>query len=263
VAERGDGDKQPDGERQHGFLDPLTTPQNGGSRIGARLRNWFLTGLIVVGPVSITLYIAWWFIALIDGWVKPLVPVRYLPETYLDFQVPGVGLVVAIVGLILIGALTANLFGRAIVSWGEDLVGRMPIVRNVYRAVKQIFETVLSKQGGAFKKVVLIEFPRKGMWSLGFLTGEPMQEFRDKIAGGGPLVGVFLPTTPNPTTGFLVYVSPEDVIEVDLTIEETAKLQISAGLIVPERDAKIAALIEDAKSRKPEPSEASDAAPAG
>ncbi len=134
--------------------------------IGARLRGYFLTGLIVVGPVAITLYVVWWFINLVDAWVKPLVPQTYLPDTYLPFRVPGVGLIVGIVLLMVVGALTANLFGRTIVSYGEMMLDRMPVVRGVYRLVKQIFTTVFSKSGTSFKRVGLIEFPRRGLLSL-------------------------------------------------------------------------------------------------
>ena len=143
------------------------------SHFMARLRGYFLTGLIVVGPVAITVYVVWWFITLIDNWVKPLVPPQYLPEYYLPFNVPGVGLIFGITGLIVVGALTANLFGRTLVGWSEMMLARMPIVRSVYRTLKQIFETVLSKNGGSFKRVGLIEFPRRGLYSIVFLAGDP------------------------------------------------------------------------------------------
>jgi len=133
--------------------------------IGARLRGYFLTGLIVVGPVAVTLYVVWWFINLVDAWVKPLVPQAYLPDTYLPFRVPGVGLIVGIVLLMVVGALTANLFGRSIVSYGEMMLDRMPVVRGVYRLVKQIFTTVFSKSGTSFKRVGLIEFPGVGSFA--------------------------------------------------------------------------------------------------
>ncbi len=143
------------------------------SHFGARLRGYFLTGLIVVGPVAITIYVVWWFITLVDGWVKPLIPQSYLPETYLPFPVPGVGLIFGILGVMLIGALTANLFGRTIVSYGEMMLDRMPVIRGVYRLLKQIFETVFSKTGYSFKRVGLIEFPRRGLYALVFVSGDP------------------------------------------------------------------------------------------
>ena len=132
-----------------GACNSLGQEEQTSSHIGARLRGYFLTGLIIVGPVAITIYVVWWFINLVDGWVKPLIPRAYLPETYLPFNVPGVGLIVGIAALMLIGALTANLFGRTIVSYGEMMLDRMPVVRGVYRLLKQIFTTVFSKTGTA------------------------------------------------------------------------------------------------------------------
>ena len=147
----------------------------------------------------------WWFINLVDAWVKPLIPKTYLPETYLPFNVPGVGLIVGIFGLMVIGALTANLFGRTIVSYGEMMLDRMPVVRGVYRLVKQIFTTMFSKSGTSFKRVGLIEFPRRGLYCIVFLAGDPPQEVEEKIGGGKPLITVFMPNGPNPTTGFIVF----------------------------------------------------------
>ena len=202
--------------------------------IGARLRGYFLTGLIVVGPVAITLYVVWWFINLVDAWVKPLVPQTYLPDTYLPFRVPGVGLIVGIVLLMVVGALTANLFGRTIVSYGEMMLDRMPVVRGVYRLVKQIFTTVFSKSGTSFKRVGLIEFPRRGLYCIVFMAGDPPVEVDEKIGGGKPLMTVFMPNGPNPTTGFIVFVPASEVIPLDLAVEDAAKLVVSAGLVGPD-----------------------------
>src|SRR5512134_2433807 len=172
------------GAKEEPAQDPLTLlsvePVHS-SHLGARLRGYFLTGLIVVGPVAITLYVVWWFINLVDAWVKPLIPNTYLPETYLPFSVPGVGLIVGIIGLMLVGALTANLFGRTIVSYGEMMLDRMPVVRGVYRLFKQIFETIFSNSGSSFKRVGLIEFPRKGIYALVFVSGDPPGVVADKL----------------------------------------------------------------------------------
>ena len=148
------------GEPLRQIVAAATEPAS--SHLGARLRSYFLTGLIVVGPVAITIYVVWWFITLVDAWVKPLIPPQYLPEHYLPFNVPGVGLIFGITGVMLVGALTANLFGRTLVTYSEMMLARMPIVRSVYRTLKQIFETVLSKNGGSFKRVGLIEFRGAG-----------------------------------------------------------------------------------------------------
>lgn len=227
-------------------------PERGSSRLGARLRNWFLTGLIIVGPVGITMYVLWWFVTLIDAWVKPWLPGRYLPETYLPFSIPGIGLIVSITALMVIGALTANLFGRTLVSYGEMMLSRMPVVRNVYRALKQIFETILSQSSTSFQKVGLIEYPRKGLYSIVFISTETKGEIDQKVRKGESKLSVFLPTTPNPTSGYLLFVPEKDVLLLDMTVEEGAKLVISAGLVVPE-PSESEQTPKDAKSRSAKP----------
>jgi uncharacterized membrane protein len=233
------------------LLGPEEPPS---SHLAARLRGYFLTGLIVVGPVAITIYVVWWFINLVDAWVKPLIPRTYLPETYLPFNVPGVGLIVGIVGLMVIGALTANLFGRTIVSYGEMMLDRMPVVRGVYRLLKQIFTTIFSKSGSSFKRVGIIEFPRKGLYALVFVSGEPPTEVKDKIGNGEALMTVFMPNAPNPTTGFVIFMPAKDVTVLDMSIEDGAKMVVSAGLVAPQQDA-LKKLTEDAKGKKPVPEE--------
>lgn len=244
-------DEQPNHNRQQTPLKSLTG-DDGSTKMhaGTRLRNYFLTGLIVAAPVSITVYITWWFITLIDGWVKPFVPAAYLPETYLPFNVPGVGLVFAIAGLTILGALTANLFGRTIVSYGELMLNRMPIVRNVYRALKQIIETVLSQSQSSFQNAGLIEYPRKGIWSIVFISTVTKGEIEKKAPQDGGMLSVFLPTTPNPTSGFLLFVPKSDVIILDMSVEDAAKLVISAGLVSPGRRDKTAQLAKVAQRRR-------------
>jgi uncharacterized membrane protein len=223
------------------------------SHLGARLRGYFLTGLIVVGPVAITIYVVWWFINLVDAWVKPLLPQTYLPENYLPFNVPGVGLIVGIFGLMVVGALTANLFGRTIVSYGEMMLDGMPVVRGVYRLLKQIFTTIFSKSGTSFKRVGLIEFPRKGLYAIVFLAGDPPQEVEEKIGGGNPLITVFMPNGPNPTTGFIVFVRASEVITLNLSVEDAAKLVVSAGLVSPEHQDTVRKLAEPKPLHEEEP----------
>lgn len=202
-------------------------------RVGAQLRNSFLTGLIIVGPIGITLYMVYTFVNFIDSWVKPYVPEKYNPETYLPFSIPGLGLIFAILAIMFIGALTANLFGRSLLSYGEGVLDRMPVVRNLYRALKQIFETVLSQSGNSFQKVALIEYPRKGLYALVFVSTEAKGELMTRFGGGEKWLSVFLPTTPNPTSGYLLFLPERDVIILDMSVEEGAKLVISAGLVVP------------------------------
>ncbi len=206
---------------------------------GARLRNYFLTGLVVVGPVTITLYIAWYFINIVDAWVKPYIPRIYNPESYLPFPVPGVGLVFAIIGLTLIGALAANLLGRSLISAGELMLGRMPIVRNVYQGLKQIFESVVtvSTPSQSFQKVGLMEFPSKGIWSLVFVTGDAAEQIAAEIPGTD-LISVFMPTGMLPPSGFVCFVPRATVVPVRMSVEDAAKIIISAGMVNPETQAR-------------------------
>jgi uncharacterized membrane protein len=205
-----------------------------------RLRNYFLTGFIVTAPLAITVYIVWSFIGWIDSWVKPYIPTAYSPDTYLPFALPGFGLLVAIFAITMIGFLAANIVGRSIVSVGERLLERMPLVRGVYKALKQIFETVLSNKNDMFRQVGLVEYPRKGVWSLVFVATEKMTEINAKLdKDGDPLVAVFMPCTPNPTTGFLMYVHRSEIVLLDMTIEDGAKLIVSAGLVAPEYKRKV------------------------
>lgn len=196
-----------------------------------RLRNYFLTGTIIAAPLFLTVYITWSFVQWVDSWVTPFIPPAYRPDHYLPFSVPGFGLVVALVFLTLLGFLTANFVGRQTVLLGELLLGRMPIIRNLYRGLKQIFETVLSRRAGAFKTVGLIEYPRKGIWSLVFVSSDARGEINHRLDG---TVAVFLPTTPNPTSGFLLFVPRSEMIVLDMTVEDAAKMIISAGLVTPE-----------------------------
>lgn len=207
-----------------------------GHRPGAatRLRNYFLTGLVIAGPIGITLWLTWTFIKWVDGWVKPFVPKIYNPDTYLPFPVPGFGLIVAIFVLTIVGFLAANFLGRSLIGIGEGIVGRMPLVRNIYSGLKQIFETVLDDRGNSFSKAALVEYPRRGLWAIVFISTETRGEVAKRLKVKAETVSVFLPTTPNPTSGFLLFVPKEDVIELTMGVEDAAKLVISAGLVSPD-----------------------------
>jgi uncharacterized membrane protein len=214
-----------------------------------RLRNYFLTGLIVAGPLTITLYITWWFITWVDGWVKPLVPARYLPETYLPFPIPGIGVVIAFTGLTLLGFLTANLVGKTLINLGELVLSRMPVVRGIYKGTKQVFETIFSANGTSFRTVGLVQFPVKGTWSLVFISTTAGPELIDRLPPAGDYVGVFLPCTPNPTTGFFFYLPRGDVIELSMSVDDAAKLVMSAGVIQSdESQRRLQALAEAARN---------------
>jgi uncharacterized membrane protein len=215
----------------------------------ARIRKYFLTGLVVAGPVAITLWLVWSFVTWVDDLVRPFIPIAYRPETYLAVKVPGFGLIIAFCALTLLGFLTANLVGRTLVEAGEMILGRMPIVRPLYRGLKQVFETLFSKSGSTFRKVGLIEFPSPGMWSLVFLSTPPGADI-NAVLPDQEHVSVFMPCTPNPTTGFFFYVPRRDVLELDITVESAAKLIMTAGMIQPgaEPQNHLAALAEQARA---------------
>lgn len=197
----------------------------------ARLRAYFLAGVLVTAPVAITFYIVWLIVSFIDGRVSGLIPERYNPETYLPFGIPGLGLVIAIVALILIGAATAGYLGRVVVRINDAALARMPVVRSIYGATKQIFETVLAQKSTAFRQVCLVEYPRHGVWTLGFITGATVGEVQERTSD--EVVNVFLPTTPNPTSGFLLFVPRQDIILLDMSIEDGIKMVISGGIVTP------------------------------
>lgn len=209
--------------------------------LGQRLRGNFFAGVILVGPVALTIWIAWSVITLIDDTIVPWVPAAYNPETWLGNDVPGFGVIVFLVVTTLVGWLTRNLIGRQIVRFGEAWVARMPIIRSIYNALKQIAETVLSESKNNFQSACLIEWPRKGAWALGFVSTDAKGEVARKIGGGEDLVAIFMPTTPNPTTGFLVFLPRSEVVMLDMSLEEAAKMIISAGLVAPPADAGLPA----------------------
>ncbi|MEL6980165.1 MAG: DUF502 domain-containing protein [Pseudomonadota bacterium] len=201
------------------------------------LRNNFLTGLIVVAPIGITIFLTWTIIDYVDQQVLPqvlpLLPEEYHPDNFLPFYLPGLGLLVFILFLTFVGGLAKNFFGRELIRIGESWVDRMPVVRSVYNALKQITETIFADSAASFDKACLIEYPRRGVWAIAFVATDTKGEVRERAAGEGEMVSVFLPTTPNPTSGFLLFVPKEDVIILDMTLEEAAKLVISGGLITP------------------------------
>jgi uncharacterized membrane protein len=214
---------------------------------GGRIRNYFLTGLVLVAPVAITIYVLYWVANWVDGIVRPFIPWQYRPETYLPVTIPGTGLVIAFVVLTLLGFLTANFVGRKLVAFGDSLLHRRPI----YRTVKQIFETIFSTSGQTFRKVGLVEFPAPGMWSLVFVSQAPSPEVADRLPATEH-VSVFLPCTPNPTTGFFFYLPRQDVIDLDISVEAAMTVLMSAGAVQPNTDAqkKVAALAQTAMAAK-------------
>jgi uncharacterized membrane protein len=197
----------------------------------ARMRKYFLTGIVVTAPSVITVYVTWWFLKLIDTSVAQLIPTQYNPNTYLPVSVPGVGLIITVVFLIVVGWFARNIFGRMIINASEYLVDRMPVIRTIYNAVKQVFETTMGTQSQAFREVVLFEFPRTGSWTLGFVTGITKGEIQTITQD--EVVNVYMPTTPNPTSGFLLFLPKKDLIYLTMAPEDAIKLIVSGGIITP------------------------------
>ena len=229
---------------------PAGAPPHHG--VASRLRNYFLTGLILVGPIYITINLTWWFINWVDDAMRPFIPAGLRTETYLPFRVPGYGVIIALFALTLLGFLTANLIGRTLVDLGEKLLGRMPVVRAIYRGLKQVFETLFSGQGSSFRRVGLVEFPSPGMWSIVLISQAPSVEVANNLPGKEEHISVFLPCAPNPTTGFFFYVPKSKLIEIDMNAEDAATLIMSAGVVQPGGDAqkKVNALAEMANAAR-------------
>ncbi len=206
-----------------------------------RLRTSFLTGIVVISPVALTIWLIWSVIGWFDGLVLPFVPDAYRPEKILNtffgydlkLNIRGVGVVVFLVFATLVGWLAKGLIGRSFIKYAENLVNRMPVVRSFYSGIKQIAETVFAQQERSFEKACMIEYPRKGIWAIGFISTTAKGEIAERNSLKGPMVSVFVPTTPNPTSGFLLFFPKADVIELDMSIEDAAKLVISAGLVYP------------------------------
>lgn len=194
------------------------------------VRTNFLTGLAVVLPVALTIYMVWSFVGFVDARVLPFLPAKYNPANYVDIR--GMGLAVFLIFTTFVGALTKGLFGRSLVRMAESIVDRMPIVRSIYNGLKQIVETVFSQSSKSFEKACLLEYPRKGIWAIAFISTEARGEVLQR-SGEDELLSVFLPTTPNPTSGFLLFVPKSDVVMLEMDVEEAAKLIISAGLVIP------------------------------
>lgn len=213
--------------------DPLTLQAQPHRKPGllSGLRASFLTGLVVILPIAVTFWLIWALMGWIDGWVLPMVPAQWRPEHYIGINLRGVGVIIFLVFTVLIGWLAKGFIGRSLLRFGESIVDRMPIVRSVYGGVKQIAETIVAQNESRFEHACLVEYPRKGMWGIGFVAGPAQGE----IAANSdrPLLAVFVPTTPNPTSGFLLYVPEDDVEFLDMGIEDAAKLIITGGLVYP------------------------------
>lgn len=209
----------------------------------ASMRSNFLTGLIIITPIALTIWLIWSVVGWIDARVWAIVPDAYQPHRYIQtlyniqiseqYDIPGIGLFVFLVFTIFVGWMGKGFFGRSLIRWAERMVNRMPVVRSVYSGAKQIAETVLNKKNNSFDKACLIEYPRKGIWAIGFVSTKARGEIANLSPKGKELISIFVPTTPNPTSGFLLFFPSTDIRELDMSVEDAAKLVISAGLVYP------------------------------
>lgn len=217
-------------------LDSENIPHQRRGRFSA-LRGNFLTGLIVIAPIGLTIWLIWSVIGVIDSWVLPFIPNAYNPALFIaryfnvNIDIRGLGVVFFLIFTVFVGWLAKGLIGRSLLRWSEHVVQSLPVVRSIYGGLKQITETVLAQGASSFDKACLVEYPRRGIWAIAFVSTEAKGEISQRA--NTPMVSVFLPTTPNPTSGFLLFVPREDLIYLDMTVEDAAKLVISAGLVYP------------------------------
>lgn len=197
------------------------------------LRGSFLTGLVVIAPIGLTLWLIWTVAGWVDSWVLPFVPIWLRPDQYVGLNIRGIGVLVFLIFTILVGWMAKGIIGKSMISWAEGLVSGLPVVRSVYKGLKQIAETVFAQSDTSFDKACLVEYPRKGIWAIAFISTSAKGEIDTKVPVDQNKTAVFLPTTPNPTSGFLLFLPKSDVIELDMSVEDAAKLVISAGLVYP------------------------------
>ncbi|MFN3937846.1 MAG: DUF502 domain-containing protein [Gemmobacter sp.] len=211
--------------------DDLHPRKRGGLLTG--VRSSFLTGLVVIAPIWLTIYLIWLVTGWIDGWVMPLIPERWQPSAFFGINVHGLGVIIFLIFTVVVGWVAKGLIGRSLIAWAEGIVDRLPLVRSIYNAVKQIAETVFSQTGTSFDRACLLQYPREGIWAIGFVSTTARGEIARSAGDAGEVLSIFLPTTPNPTSGFLLFVPAKDVVMLDMKVEDAAKLIISAGLVYP------------------------------
>ena len=195
-----------------------------------KIRHYFITGLLVVVPLYITAYVLSLIVGFMDN-VFTLLPQAARPDSFLPFHIPGLGIIFTIIGIVLVGVIVTNFLGRKLVHLGEKMLSKVPVLRIVYNGTKQFMETFFAKEHEGFRRVVLVEFPRDGVYSVGFLTCKPSGELKKKT--GDDSVSVFIPTTPNPTTGYYIIVPESKVIAIDIRVEDAFKVIMTGGMVMP------------------------------
>ncbi len=199
----------------------------------SKLKTYLFTGILVTAPVLITFYMAYELFLWTDKWSRSLFPPQMAGESLL-YYIPGIGVAMLVFALILIGMFTTGFIGKFFVRLGDFIVSKMPLISSIYSLLKQLFETVLSPKSQSFKEAVLIEYPRKGIWIIGFLAGQSSSELQQKTPTNDKMLSIFVPTTPNPTSGFLVLVPQTEVIKLDMSVEDALKYVVSCGIVSPE-----------------------------
>ena len=224
------------------------------TRVLGALRNNFFAGVVVIAPIGLTVWLIWTAVGWVDSVVMPFVPNYWHPDSiinrmlenprgspeWIEVNIRGVGVVFFLVFTVLIGWVAKGLIGRSLLRTGEDVVSRVPVIRSIYNAVKQISETIFTQSDVKFERPCLVEFPRSGAWSLAFISAAPKGEILERLTSLSPgeeIVSLFRPITPNATTGYVIFVRRSEIIELDMTLEDAAKLVISAGLVYPEESA--------------------------
>jgi uncharacterized membrane protein len=210
---------------------------------GKKVRNYFLTGLIVLGPLALTVLVVQWFVGLLDGLILGLLPEGVQPKALFGVYLPGLGVLATLLLVLLVGMLASNIFGRTLLSYSEWVFSHTPGIKGIYHLFKQMTDTLVSKDKSGFHKVVLIEYPRRGIWTVAFVTGTTSGELRRLSAQ--PMINLFVPTTPNPTSGFFLLLPAADVVELQMSVDEALKLVVSVGMVVPPDRATITLAEED------------------
>lgn len=218
----------------------MPKPKNLAPKPERRRRRWFgglrtnfFTGLVVVAPIGMTLWLIWTITGKIDSWVLPFIPTTFTLKPYIGIDLRGLGVIIFLMFTVIVGWMTKGIMGKSLLRWGEEIVDRMPVVRSIYNGLKQLAETVFAQSDTSFDKVCLIEYPRKGIWAIGFISTTTKGEVSEKIPMTEQMISVFLPTTPNPTSGFLLFLPESAITEMDMSVGDAMKLVISAGLVYP------------------------------
>lgn len=197
-----------------------------------KLQRIFLTGLAVVVPAGLTIYILVFIIEIMDS-LLGIIPEAYQPDTLLNYHIPGLGIIVTLLLIFICGLVTTSYFGHRMVAFGEKIVGKIPIVRSIYQAIKKVADSLFMDRAESFKKVVIVEYPRRGVYSIGFITGTPNGDVQKSLNHEGGCVGVFIPCALTPTTGVFIMVPRQELIEISMSVEEAFTLIISAGIVTP------------------------------